>query len=140
MARYLTPAEKARHLEEWERATTDDEGVRPLMARLNRIADVCTVQSCVGHRRDRADGSVYVESAHVEMRLSERATKAFYAAMPTLGALRFVEDAIISMRPGYEVASVLGKPGSLPDIVDQLVLALAPKAETDGASEEATCA
>jgi hypothetical protein len=137
--RYLTPAEKARELEGFERSETPDEGIRPLMAQLNRIADVCTVQSCIGHRR-RANGSVYVESAHVEMRLGERATKAFYDAMPRLKDLPFVEDAILSLRPGYQVASVWGTPGSLPAIVDQLALVLAPQAETDGASEEAACA
>lgn len=140
MERYLTPAEKARLLEEWESATTADEGVRPLMAQLNRIEDVCTVQSCIGHARDRADGSVYVESAHVEMRLGERATKAFYDAMLRLKDLPFVEDTILSLRPGYQVASVWGTPGSLPAIVDQLALALAPTVETTDASKEAVCA
>lgn len=137
--RHLTPAEKARHLEEWERETTDDEGVRPLMALLNQIDDVCTVQSCVGHARGRADGSVYVESAHVEMRLGERATRAFYAAMPRTRSLPFVEDALLSMRPGYEVASVWGQPGSLAGIVGQLVLVLAPTREHADASGEAAC-
>lgn len=133
--RYLTPAEKALTLESWLTGQVDapyaDEGVHPLMARLNAIEGVCTVQSCIGHvRESRADGSRYVESGHIEMRLDERATARFYAGLGALVALPGREDALISWRPGYQVCTVWFQPGRMAQFVDALVAILAPSSTT----------
>ena len=137
---YLTPAEKAHTLEAWESGAGEssyaDEGVRPLVARLNAIEGVCTVQSCIGHvRESREDGSRYVENGCIEMRLDESRTAAFYASMARLRAVEGVDDVAISWRTPYQVCNVWFAPGRIEAVVDALVEILAPPlVQNEGAS------
>jgi hypothetical protein len=129
--RYLTSAEKCAELEGWVTEGADarfaDEGVRPLMDRLNALEGVCSVQSCIGHVRERrSDGTRYVENGHVELRLDAERTRLFYAAMPTLRAINGVDDVTISWRTPYQVCNVWFQPGRMPAVVDALFSALAP--------------
>lgn len=123
--RYLTPAEKAAHLEAWLRDdAVTDPGARELLEPLNLLEGVCTVQSCIGHSRPLRDGGVEVLSGHIEMRLDQEMVRRFYAAAPALASLTGVEDVVISQRPGREVCAVWFAPGEMPVVVVALVGAL----------------
>lgn len=128
---YLTLAEKARTLADWQSGPDGDladPGIRPLMDRLNAIEGVCTVQSCIGHAKPSTTtpGATYVENGCVEMRLDERATKAFYAGMPRLRAIPRVDDVAISWRTPYQVCNVWFQPGNIEPVVAMLIEVLAP--------------
>lgn len=147
---YLTETEKSRTMQSWNGRLSDaaddlvDPGVRPLMDRLNRIDGVCTVQSCIGHVKLSFDdpGQRYVMNGHIEMRLDERATKAFYVGMPRLRALSGVDDVAISWRTPYQVCNVWFQPGNIERVVDVLEKVLAPplcKSEGASSEQEALC-
>lgn len=87
-SRYLSPAEKAVNLAEWERAKRQprppgdlgelgwpDPDIIPLCDALNEFPGVCTVQSCAGHGSALAG---YVQSSgHLWLRLNDRVSAAF---------------------------------------------------------------
>lgn len=96
--RYLTPAEKAAHLAEFERYKTipgiwrcdheDDHGGRgsvdhevlPLVDDLNALDGVCTIQSCCGHRWQvpgEPEGVECVYHGQLWIRLDERMARNF---------------------------------------------------------------
>lgn len=141
--RYLTAEEKLDELTAWAEDECADEGVRPLVARLNAIDGVCTVQSCIGHvRPSKIDGSRLVENGHVELRLDEERTRLFYAGMPRLRSTASVEDVSISWRTPYQVCNVWFEPGNIERVVDVLAEVLAPPlCESEGAKveQEALC-
>jgi hypothetical protein len=138
--RYLTESEKRKELRYWETDDCADPGVRPMMARLNALDGVCTVQSCIGHVQEQhADGSRYILNGHVEMRLDAQRTQQFYDGMGRLRALPGVDDVMICWRPPYQVCNVWFQPGGMPEVVDMLVEILAPSpAKDEGATEGAT--
>jgi hypothetical protein len=137
---YLTPDEKVVTLEAWESGTGEsayaDPGVRPLVAQLNAIGGVCTVQSCIGHTYERqADGSRRVENGCIEMRLDEERTRLFYAGMARLRFVPGVDDVMICWRTPYQVCNVWFQPGRIAPVVGALVEILAPPlVQNEGAS------
>jgi hypothetical protein len=123
-SRHLTPAEKAHELATWTHEI-DDEGVGPLLAPLNAIDGVCTVQSCIGHVKRTSEVERYVENGCIEMRLDEKRTQLFYEAMPVVAAIRGVDDVLIHWRVSTEQrCTVWFQPGNIAPVVGALVAAL----------------
>jgi hypothetical protein len=129
--RYLLPGEKSTVLADWvaEPNSKDPMGdgdvdpeARVLLAPLNRLDGVCTVQSCVGHHVQRKPYD-YVKSGHIELRLSEERTRQFYAAMPVVALQDWCEDICLHWRSSHQCALIVFRVGRMSTAVQALLTA-----------------
>lgn len=141
---YLSPDEKAREmaslLGDIARAHEGETGrgsfdwpMLPWLARLNRIADVCTLQSCTGHRH--ADGGL--DSGTIWIRLSERAMRRCEPDLGSLARLPRIERVRIEYLPDRSVSedgSVLKDDGT-DTILETIFTGLGQHDSLEGALE-----